>query len=73
MEKTIASMQAFLSFLPRAPKFPHPLPLLTPAMQAKLTVVNSVCGLIDCKTSHIFAKVKNAHLDSMRLKCFTKI
>ena len=32
MEKTIASLQAFLSFLPRAPKFPLPLP--TPAMQA---------------------------------------
>ena len=31
MEKTMASLQAFLSFLPRAPKFPLPLPLLTPA------------------------------------------
>ena len=28
MAKTIASLQAFLSFLPRAPKFPLPLPLL---------------------------------------------
>ena len=30
-------LQAFLSFLPRAPKFPLPLPLplLTPATQAK--------------------------------------
>ena len=66
-------MQALLSFLPHAPKFPHPLPLLTPATRAKLTVVNSACGLIDCKTSHIFSNVKNAHLGSMRLECFTKI
>ena len=36
MEKTMASLQAFLSFLARAPKFPIPLPLLTPAMQATL-------------------------------------
>ena len=32
MEKTIASLQAFLSFLPRAAKFHLPLP--TPATQA---------------------------------------
>ena len=30
----MASLQAILSFLPRAPKFP--LPLLTPATQAKI-------------------------------------
>ena len=35
IEKTMASLQAFLSFLPRAPKFPLPLPFLTPATQAK--------------------------------------
>ena len=35
MEKTMASLQAFLSFLPRAPNFPLPLPLLTPATQAR--------------------------------------
>ena len=29
----MTSLQAFLSFLPRAPKFPLPLPLLTPATQ----------------------------------------
>ena len=34
MEKTMTSLQAFLSFLLRAPKFPFPLPLLTPATQA---------------------------------------
>ena len=41
MDKTIASLQAFLSFPPRAPhtlsrapKFPLPLPLSTPATQA---------------------------------------
>ena len=37
MEKTMVSLQAFLSFLPRAPctpKFLLPLPLLMPAMQA---------------------------------------
>ena len=32
----MASLQAFPSFLPRAPKFPLPLPLLTPATQAKI-------------------------------------
>ena len=30
----MVSLQAFLSFLPRAPKFPLPRPLLTPATQA---------------------------------------
>ena len=30
----MTSLQAFLSFLLRAPKFPFPLPLLTPATQA---------------------------------------
>ena len=35
MAKTMASLQAFLSLLPRAPKFPLPLPLLTPATQAR--------------------------------------
>ena len=37
----MASLQAFLSFLPRAPKFslPLPLPLLTPATQARLQAV----------------------------------
>ena len=34
MEKTMASLQAFFFFLPRAPKFPLPLPFLTPASQA---------------------------------------
>ena len=35
----MASLQAFLSFLPRAPKFSLPLPLLTPATQARLQAV----------------------------------
>ena len=34
MEKTMASLQAFLSFLPRASKLPLPLTPLTPAAQA---------------------------------------
>jgi len=36
MAKTMASLQAFFFLLPRAPKFPLPLPLLTPASQAIL-------------------------------------
>ena len=31
----MVSLQAFLFFLPRAPKSPLPLPLLTPATQAR--------------------------------------
>ena len=42
----MASLQAFLSFLPRAPKFP--LPLLTPAKQATtvmcLLPVQDICS-----------------------------
>ena len=34
LNKTMVSLQAFLSFFPRAPKFP--LPLLKPATQAKI-------------------------------------
>ena len=36
LKKTIATLQAFLSLLPRAPKFPLPLPLLTPTTQASI-------------------------------------
>ena len=32
-----------LSFLPRAPKFPLPLPLLTPATQAMCSANNGLC------------------------------
>ena len=32
-----------LSFLPRAPKFPLPLPLVTPATQAMCSANNGLC------------------------------
>ena len=39
MEKTMTSLPSFLSFLPRAAKFPLPLPLLTSATQAMYSAV----------------------------------
>ena len=43
MEKTIASLQAFLSFLPRASKFPLPLPI---SLSTSATQANDCTSLI---------------------------
>ena len=60
----MASLQAFLSFVPRAPKFPLPIPLLTPATQAtdaqrdvwdsNAVAYNSVPVSQDLGKDHIF-------------------
>ena len=43
-------VKTFLSFVPHAPKFPLPLPLLTPATQANFCVSESiVIGKVYCK------------------------
>ena len=58
MDKTMAFLQAFLSFLPRTPKYPLPLPLLTPATQA------SVMWSLNDIIQKIEKKLNNTHTEN---------
>ena len=49
----MASLQAFFSFLPRAPKFPLPLPLLTPATQATVNEGQTEVVICDLTTASL--------------------
>ena len=49
----MVSLQAFLFFLPRAPKSPLPLPLLTPATQARDDLLLIQPFLLDDYVGHV--------------------
>ena len=49
----MVSLQAFLFFLPRAPKSPLPLPLLTPATQARDDLLLIQPLLLDDYVGHV--------------------